>query len=47
MQDCKEIINLLSTSWFIAGLNHKLNQSIKELQKKLIINDYYAINIKV
>ena len=32
---------------FIVGLNHKLNQSIKELQKKLIINDYYAINIKV
>ena len=32
---------------FIAGLNHKLNQSIKKLQKSLIINDYYAINIKV
>gem|GEM_PF-5123196 len=50
VMQCKTAKRLLiycQTFWFIAGLNHKLNQSIKKLQKSLIINDYHAINIKV
>ena len=43
----KRLLIYCQTFWFIAGLNHKLNQSINKLQKSLIISDYHAINIKV